>query len=203
MAKHIFTGIPFTPQEKCHNCEHLEQCHNANHLLTAKGIIIDCESFYYIFKELEKFEKMPILVEDIEKDRAAFHAYERKHGGIPYLVPPLVVNGALAVELALKFLIFKENGKFDCIHNLQYLFEQLPDCHKIPLTEMICKHAHQTEETLKILLPNISNLFEDFRYFFEKEHIAYTNFFNEFIHIVCDYAISQKPADEEDNENEI
>lgn len=199
MSKRKFTGTPFTPQEKCYSCKHLEQCRNGNRLLTTKEIIIDCEGFYYIFKELEEFEKIPVLVGDTEKDNATLLAYERKHDGIPFLSPPLVVNGALAAELALKFLIFKENGEFECIHNLQRLFEVLPNCHKIPLSGMICKQAHQNEETLRYNLSNIANLFEDFRYFFGKEHIGFSNFFNEFVHIVCDYAISQKPADENDD----
>ena len=197
MAKRIFTRIPFTPQEKCHNCEYLEQCCNGNRSLTTKEIIINCEGFYYIFKELEKFEKIPILVGNIEKDREAFLAYAQRHDGIPFLSPPLVVNGALAAELALKFLIFREDGEFDCIHNLQRLFELLPDCHRIPLSEIICKQAHQNEETLKSNLSGIANLFEDFRYFLGKESVGFSNFFNEFVHIVCDYAISQKPDDEE------
>ena len=53
----------------------------------------------------------------------------------------------MAAELALKFLIFKEQGAYECIHNLQRLFEQLPDCHKDALTEILYKQAHQNEET--------------------------------------------------------
>lgn len=65
MPKSKFTGTLFIPQKKCHNCEHLEQCRKGNHLLTTKEIIIDCQGFYYIFKELERYEKMPEIVGDI------------------------------------------------------------------------------------------------------------------------------------------
>lgn len=111
------------------------------------------------------------------------------------------MNGVLAAELALKFLIFKEMGSYECIHNLQRLFEQLPYCHKNALTETIYEQAHQNEETLKFNLANISNLFEDFRYSFGKEQLGYTNFFNEFVHIVCEYAILQKAIDDEEIED--
>ena len=196
-SKRKFTGVPFTPMPKCAACEHLEQCRNSDNSLTIKLMVLECESFYYLFKQLEEFEKRPVLGENIEKNQEIIDDYEKQHEGIPTLRSPLVVNGALAAELALKFLIFKEMGSYECIHNLHRLFEQLPDCHKNALTEIICKQAHQNEETLKFNLANISNLFEDFRYSFGKEHLGFTNFFNEFVHIVCEYAILQKPIDEE------
>lgn len=197
MAKRKFTGVPFTIQEKCLDCKQLEQCKRNDQSLTAKGIVLDCEGFYYVFKKLEQFEQRPRFDGDLEKYEDAITAYAERIMSVPSLSPALVVNGALAVELALKFLIFKENGEFDCIHNLQKLFEQLPTCHKSTLSEIIYQQAHQNEETLRINLPNIANLFEDYRYFFGKEHVGYSNFFNDFVHIVCDYAISLKPEDDD------
>lgn len=88
----------------------------------------------------------------MEKSQEIIDEYVKRHEDIPSLRSPLVVNGALAAELALKFLIFKEMGSYECIHNLHSLFEQLPDCHKNALTEIIYKQAHQNEETLKINL---------------------------------------------------
>lgn len=200
-SKRIFTGVPFTPKPKCDVCEHLEQCRNRDNSLTIKMMVIECESFYYLFKQLEEFEKLPTLSDNEEKNLETIDEYINRHEGIPSLMSPFVVNGALAVELALKFLIFKEKGSYECIHNLQRLFDQLPDCHKNALTEIICKQAHQNDETLKFNITNISNLFEDFRYSFGKEHVGYTNFFNEFVHIVCEYAILQKPINEEETED--
>ena len=200
-SKRIFTGVPFTPKPKCVACEHLEQCRNSDNSLTIKIMVLECESFYYLFKQLEEFQKLPTLGENKEKNLETIDDYTKRHEGIPSLTSPLVVNGALAVELALKFLIFKEMGSYECIHNLQHLFEQLPDCHKNALTEIICEQAHQNEETLKFNLANISNLFEDFRYSFGKEQLGYSGFFYEFVHIVCDYAILQKPIDVEEIED--
>ena len=176
MSKRKFTGVPFTTQERCLNCNQLEQCKHNDQSLTAKEIVLDCEGFYYVFKKLEQFEQRPKFNDNLKEYRDAITVYEEKHMGVPFLSPTLVVNGALAAELALKFLIFKENGEFDCIHNLQKLFEQLPACHKATLTEIIYQQAHQNEETLRINLPNIANLFEDYRYIFGKEHIGFSNF---------------------------
>lgn len=197
-SKRKFIGIPFVMEPQCDACEYLKKCKEGNNSLTVKMIILECESFYYLFKKLEKFEKPSFLVHSENKE--TINDYMKRHEGIPSLTLPFVVNGAFAAELALKFLIFKEKGSFVCTHNLLCLFEQLPDCHKSALIEMICEQAHQNKETLKLNLANISDLFEDFRYAFEKEHLGYTNFFNEFVHIVCEYAISQKPANIEEIE---
>lgn len=74
--------------------------------------------------------------------------YEERHKGVPLLTPPLVANGTLAAELALKYLVFKEKGEYECSHQLQFLFNQLTEPHKTALIERICKEAHQNETTL-------------------------------------------------------
>lgn len=167
-SKRVFTGVPFTPKPKCAVCEHLEQCRNSDNSLTIKRMALEWESFYYFFKQLEECEKLPTLSENKDKNIEAIDDYIKRREGIPTLTSPLVVNGALAVELALKFLIFKEMGSYECIHNLKCLFEQMPGCHKNALTEIICEQAHQNDETLKFNLTNISRLFEDFDTLLEK-----------------------------------
>ena len=97
-------------------------------------MVLEWESFYYFFKQLEECEKLPTLSENKDKNIEAIDDYIKRREGIPTLTSPLVVNGALAVELALKFLIFKEMGSYECIHNLKCLFEQMPGCHKNALT---------------------------------------------------------------------
>lgn len=64
-----FTGVPFIPKPKCAACEHLEQCTNSNNSMTIKLMVLECESFYYLYKQLEEFEKMPTLCESLEKFR--------------------------------------------------------------------------------------------------------------------------------------
>ncbi|MBD5146273.1 MAG: HEPN domain-containing protein [Ruminococcus sp.] len=189
----------FNSWDKCKTCKDKDNCNKINKNFTFKIILMDCEGFYYIFKELEKFVHFPTLTGDIEKYEQKLLEYEKKHENIPDLNSQMVVNGTLAVELALKSLLFKENGEFECIHNLEELFGQLPEPHKSILTDKIYKEAHQNAETMASNLSNISNLFEKFRYVFECDIIGYSNFLNNFIHIVCDYAISLKPKDDADN----
>lgn len=51
---------------------------------------------------------------------------------------------------------------------------------------------HQNENTFSSNIKSMSNIFVDYRYFFEHESGGYTNFFTDLVHIVCDYAISMK-----------
>ena len=108
-----FTGVPFIPKPKCAACEHLEQCRSSNNSMTIKLMVLECESFYHLYKQLEEFEKMPVLCEGMEKSQEIIDEYVKRHEDIPSLRSPLVVNGALAAELALKFLIFKEMGSYE------------------------------------------------------------------------------------------
>lgn len=192
-----FCGTAFTLKKKCENCPKKDDCVKVDKDFTAKEILIDCEAFYYVFNKLEEFDTYPRLNGDVEKHKQDMLEYEKKHKDVPMLTPPLIANGTLAVELALKFLIFKEKGEYECGHHLLFLFNQLTEPHRTVLTERICKEAHQNETTLTENLNNISNLFEDFRYFYEHEILGYSNFLNDFIHIVCDYAISMKSEYEE------
>lgn len=187
---------PFDSWDKCKTCEKKDNCNIINKNLTFKIILMGCEGFYYIFKELEKFIHFPTLTGDTEKDKQEILEYEKKHENIPNLNSQMVVNGTLAAELALKSLIFKEKKEFECIHNLKKLFYQLPEPHKSILTDKIYQEAHQNADTMAFSLSNISNLFEKHRYAFEYSSVGYTNFLNVFIHIVCDYAISLKPKDD-------
>lgn len=50
-----FTGVPFIPKPKCAACEHLEQCTNSNNSMTIKLMVLECESFYHLYKQLEEF----------------------------------------------------------------------------------------------------------------------------------------------------
>lgn len=71
--------------------------------MTIKLMVLECESFYHLYKQLEEFGKMPTLCEGMEKSQGIIDDYVKRHEDIPSLRSPLVVNGALAAELALKF----------------------------------------------------------------------------------------------------
>ncbi len=198
-AKRKFTGLNVVTMSKCQDYANRERCQRGDAIGDLKCIILDCEGFYYLFEKLEAFITYPKLEGDLEKHHRDMIEYEKNHESIPDLMPQFVVNGTLAAELALKAIIFKEKQEFEYGHNLRKLFYQLPEPHKSILTEKICQEVHQNEKTLLNNLNNIANLFEDFRYCFEHSVIGYSNFLNNFIHIVCDYAISLKPTDDKNN----
>ena len=177
--------------EKCQSCDKADQCDFLTRLFQkpfdAIGVLLDCKAFYFVFCDLEERCKIPF--NDPEKLRQ--YDEETEAGKRPFLTPALVTNGVLAAELALKALTLKETGTFDCIHDLDKLFYSLPDVHKNAISTTIKEKAQQSDVTLKKNLGIIHNFFEDWRYFFEHETMGYSSFLLEFIHIVCEYAISE------------
>ena len=197
-----FSGLSFPSMKKCSECSRMSECEDTGLSSFAEKLILwDCESFYFTFRRLEEMEKRPVFDGNLEKHIREMRQYEASHRNIPDLTSPLIVNGTLATELALKFLIFKENGAFDCIHDLKMLYENLPEAHKTILTDRLCSQAHQSPETLEFQLTNIAKDFETFRYSFEQQYLGYSNFLLDFIHIVCDYALSFKPEYQDKEEN--
>lgn len=169
--------------DKAANCEFLKLLHQKP--FDASGVLLDCKAFYIVFCELE--ERCRVTFDDPEEE-TRYH--EESDAGLhPYLTPAMVTNGVLAAELALKALTLRENGNFDCIHDLDKLFDGLPPVHKVALSDLVKKKTHQNDATLKANLETISNFFQEWRYFFQRESIGYSNFLTEFIHIVCDYAL--------------
>ncbi len=175
----------------CDSCDKAADCDYLKRLFQkpydASGVLLDCKAFYIVFCELEERCRVPFG--DPEKMKQ-YHE-ESDAGERPFLTHAMVTNGVLAAELALKALVLRETGAFDCIHDLDKLFYALPDNHRDALSSLIKEKAHQNDATLKTNLETISNFFQEWRYFFQRESIGYSNFLTEFIHIVCDYAIAE------------
>lgn len=174
--------------KRCQSCDKAADCNFLKLLFQkpydASGVLLDCKAFYIVFCELEERCRIPDDPEEKKRYHEEFNAGKR-----PFLTPAMVTNGVLAAELALKALTLRENGNFDCIHDLDKLFDGLPPVHKVALSDLVKKKTHQNDATLKKNLETISNFFQEWRYFFESESVGYSNFLPEFIHIVCDYAL--------------
>ena len=188
------------PPKKCNDCDKASSCEFLKNLyqkpFDATGVILNAKAFYLVFCKLEKRCSIPF------GDREKMQQYhkEAETGKRPYLDPALVTNGILAAELALKALTLKETGTYDCTHRLDMLFYALPNIHKDTLTEKIKTQAHQNDDTLKFYLEAMSDFFISWRYSFEREDNGYSGFLNDFIHIVCDYAIADiESLSESDN----
>lgn len=187
-----FTGVSFRPMPRCSSCGRLAQCQENQFFVTLDSILFDCKGFYHVFKKIEEFDSYPSLNEEnMETHIEEAKRFEERHRNVPCLLMAEGANGALAVELALKYLIFRENRSFDCIHELHDLFYQLPEPHKTVLTNRIYTQLCQNAGSLDKNLQQISGIFEHARYSFSKDTgFGFTNFFTGFVHIVCDYALS-------------
>ena len=175
--------------KRCQSCEKAADCDFLKNLFQkpydASGVLLDCKAFYTVFCELEERCHIP----DDPEEKKRYHE-ESDAGKRPFLTPAMVTNGVLAAELALKSLILRETGVFNCIHDLDKLFYSLPETHKTALSSLIKEKSCQNDATLKKNLETIGIFFQKWRYFFQHETVGYTNFLPEFIHIVCDYAIA-------------
>jgi hypothetical protein len=166
--------------EKCRACQRVEECRPES--VTAEGILLCCKSFYYVFCELDKKCRIPF--DKVDKMQHYIDNPEDK----PFLDPVLLTNGTLAMELALKYLTFMETNTFECTHKLDELFYALPEVHRIPLSKLLKEKAHQNDESLRINLEQSANLFQEWRYFFQRDALGYSHFLLDFIHIACEYA---------------
>lgn len=154
----------------------------------AKGILMDCEGFYYTYCHLEEENKVP-FDDDKKIDE---YINKRINGNVPSLIAVEAVTGAFAVELALKYLTFIEKEAYLKSHNLEVLYMDLPDKHKNTLESKFYAQALQNATTLSVNLKAIANIFEDWRYFYNKRSIGVPGFFKDFVHIICDYALISK-----------
>ena len=106
--------------KRCQSCEKTADCEFLKLLFQkpydASGVLLDCKAFYIVFCELE--ERCRIPDDPGEKKR---YQEESDAGKRPFLTPAMVTNGVLAAELALKALILRETGTFDCIHDVLFL----------------------------------------------------------------------------------
>lgn len=175
---------------ECNYCKHEEE----NREITAKMIILECESFYQTFKLLElyfiKKEQVAgnfILDEELCEKKALYtYSY--------------IVNGAFATELAIKYLLTMANIDY-CTgekgHNLLDLYEKLLlkkgsiTSDKKIIVERLCAEGYQDEDTILINLKSIQDCYNRFRYCFSHNSVGFNNFFNVFVNVICSYAIDK------------
>lgn len=174
--------------DSCEHCAHQEHC-TKEHDVTAHAVLVDCRSFYFVYCRLEEINRMPTYTGDHKKYETEIDSFVQMQIELPCLDIPQVTNGALAAELAIKFLTFRETNTFYQIHDLEQLFAALPEIHKTELLSRIKVQAHQTDENFLSQLHQFANCFDEYRYFFERESVAITGLFNQFVKIVCEYAL--------------
>ena len=91
---------------------------------------------------------------------------------------PWVVNGAFACEIGMKYILQRNNIKYDKIHLLHELFNLLPDNHKIEIMKELCeKNPLFSPKQLNQEILLISNAVCEFRYSFEEILVLKNDFF--------------------------
>lgn len=149
-------------------------------------ILTSCRGYYQIFKQLEPIQ---IRLNSDEMTSMSEDELVRKIDESSMYFGPMIVNGAFACEMALKYLIAKE-GRLAHGHSLKILFDDLPKCDKSTLYSLLVKNGHQqNENSVDKQIELLSNHFVRWRYSYEYMP-ACNNFFNSFVHTVCDYVIS-------------
>lgn len=156
---------------------------NTNNSINTDSIFMESQAFYYVFCSL--VDKCIFPFRDADKQKQFIKDHQL--GKTPDLTAACITNGMLAVELSLKYLTYKETGQFRRKHEIDILFNDLPEKHKREITKIIKEDAYQNEETLSENLKGISNFFVEFRYLFEQKGIGFSGFLFKFVHIVCRY----------------
>lgn len=175
--------------ERCVDCP--SPCSDEDYIgQTASAMLAECRSFYYVYKKLEEKTRMPVFSNDWNTFLKENKSWAMEQNELPYLCLPKIVNGSLACEIALKYFLLKENGAISQIHRLDELFDALPLNHKKVLLEKIYKTLGQNKEMFDENIKRIANSFIDWRYAYEREVVSSTNFFDGFISIVCEYALT-------------
>ncbi len=80
------------------------------------------------------------------------------------LLFPATALGAFSIELGLKFLLFKNHGVFPKTHNLQTLFELLPESLKASILQLSCETIKISSNEFAMRLFAIRGHFELWRY---------------------------------------
>lgn len=178
--------------EKCINCRY----EDSNRILQAKLMITECKAFYETFQMIEN---------NLNNSKEKFN-YDIIWD-FPY-----VVNGAFAVEIAIKFLLVLANIDFPTGskgHDLFKLYSLLKinkntiknDYKKI--LKLFNEEGYKSDEIIILNLKSFSKAFNDWRYAFSKKAVGYNGFFIVFVKTICNYAIKKSEILFADDEAEI
>lgn len=176
---------------ECESCKTKDKCNDpySRKNITKQGILIACKSFYYVYSRLEETFRLPIYQGDTERYDSEYDSYVQRTMELPCLDFPKIANGALAVELAMKFLTFCGKDSFIKTHNLEQLFNDIPDIYKTEIMKRIKEQTSQNDETFTKNLHTFANAFDQFRYFFGHEAVGSNHIFDQFVKIVCEYVL--------------
>ena len=189
ISKNHFRFPPWckTPSDDlvaCKTCGIKDNCELQIH----HQLLEDCKGFYYTYKLLLEETRHPIFTHSQEEleEKINRNAYKWDQ---PQLFYVILTNGALAAELAIKFLTFHQKHDFIEDHKLDVLFNDLPPKDQNEILSRIKQQTGIDRKLFKEMLKNFSDAFKKARYFFAQEEKGISNSFDDFVRIVCEYAV--------------
>lgn len=147
-----------------------------------------CKGFYYTYKLLLEETRHPIFTHSQEELEEKINRNSDKWDQ-PQLFYVILTNGALAAELAIKFLTFQQKHNFIEDHKLDVLFNDLPPKDQNEILSRIKQQTGIDRKLFREMLKNFSDAFVKARYFFAQEENGISNLFDDFVRIVCEYAV--------------
>lgn len=161
-------------------CSDINKCDESMKRITRDSILDECEGFYKVFKQL-----LPICFLKTDIAEIGLKQFKENHK----YSAPCMVNGALAAELALKYLIFRDTFTFATCHSLSNLYEMIPAKDKNALDTLLSKGERLPDKTVQESIIDLKDHFVEWRYSYEYLP-SMTIFFKTFVCTVCDYVIN-------------
>lgn len=107
----------------------------------------------------------------------------------PSLLFTIATNGAMATELALKYLIFRDAHEFVQTHKLDRLFNDLPLADREEILRRIEQRTGTSGDVFEKTLTIFSDVFTEARYHFSLGNKGISVLFDDFTRVVQEYAI--------------
>ena len=143
--------------------------------------ILEAYAFYNVHNVIyEKYYARGIPVSD-KNELMNFAAYT-----IPY-----VVNGALACEIALKSVLDLDISK-KCLHHIDLLYNSLGNDYRQAILTQFMSYG-LSEHDFSNSLTQSSDLFVDWRYYYEKNGVFAPNHFHELVESIYKGVFSFSP----------
>lgn len=151
--------------------------------------MLKCMGFYQVFIELENKAHYTEKLSSKE-DILELELYKT----------PLVVNGAFATEIAIKYLLFSKNIQYKKGHKLDYLYGLLDTDDKTLICEKVQLEIESSQcedeplewwnkDNIEGAISLFSDNFNKWRYSYEGTLCWCDNIFRYFVHAVCKYVI--------------
>ena len=156
-------------------------------LQTCYQILVACKGFYYTYRLLLSDTRDPIFVRTAKERKEKLESNANK-GDQPPLMYAIVANGAMAAELALKYLAFHEHHEFAQSHKLDVLLAGLAVKDREAIQSEFELRTGVSMGVFKKSLEGFSNAFNEARYFFSYGNKGISFHFDDFVRIVCEYA---------------